>query len=374
MRIVHISDIHLSADNFHDFENSYRKALLDILEIAQREKEIDIIAITGDLVDQGGHSLISMNRFGTDDPYVIFEMEFINHIKDKLNLENQNFMIIPGNHDIDENEILWVDEKKLQKEEMEGSLDNIIDDNEFKFNPFNKRIQKFKEFEEKFHSGYPDIYRFTKNQSSYIYEYGEGIKVGFAMINDSWRCSTCELTKYNTVAKKKNLYFGVKKQLDRTLNHLSETTLNIIMTHHPIETFAEGTDFENYITNKEFHIHLFGDKHNHKIVNHISGIGGCFGIMARAALNNPNETQSRFQPGFQIIDLCFQTNAVECISYYKYIAQRFEFVEDTDIVKGGKDTTPRPLRIKPREENIVEKQDKVVDLTSLDILKFLNNG
>lgn len=383
MRIVHISDIHLSADNFHDFENSHRKALLDILEIEHtKEKNINIIVITGDLVDQGGHSLIEMTRFTTKDPYEIFENEFILPIKDRLNLKNHNFMIIPGNHDIDESGILWVDEKKLQKVETERdksmanerSINKIVDDNEFNFNRFNERIKKFKEFEERFHNGYPDKYKYTKNQSSYIYEYTEDIKVGFALINDSWRCSTCELKKYSTLDPPKGLYFGVKKQLDRTLNHLSDTTLNVILTHHPIDTYAENTDFENYITNKDFHIHLYGDKHSHQMNKHISSIGECFGLRARAVLNNPNETLSKYQPGFHIIDICFDKNIVDCVTYYKYIAERFEFVEDTDITKGGKDKTPRPLRIKPRKENIVLEETPKKDLDKLEIYKFLNNG
>ncbi|PUV25152.1 metallophosphoesterase family protein [Sphingobacterium athyrii] len=346
MRIVHISDIHLSESNFDVFETDYIKALLKTLKEEHDQDPIDIIAITGDLVDQGGHSLFKIEKFkGKTDPYEIFEDEFITPIKNHLKLNNANFLFIPGNHDIDENEIKWVDEKKLKKIEADGDINSILKDIRLdSHEKFSYRIKQFKDFEKRFHKeSIGTTYQFTRNQSTYIYEVNKDIKVGFALINDSWRCSTCELQAYFG----NGLYFGYK-QLNDALNLLAGTTMNIVMTHHPIESYAEKEDIQAILTHKDYHLHLFGDKHHHQLRRLISSSGGCFGIMARSALNKPKEPESKWQPGFHIITINFQEACLEEILYYKYLPFQFCFTNDGEIApKDGRDVSKHPLGFTP---------------------------
>lgn len=345
MRIIHISDIHLSKSNFDEFESDYLKALLKTLKDEHDKENIDIIAITGDLVDQGGHSLFEVEKFeGKTDPYEIFEDEFITPIKEHLKLKNSNFLFIPGNHDIDENQIKWVDEKKLKKIEADGDINLILKEIRLdSHEKYSHRIKQFKDFEQRFHKeSIGTTYQFTRNQSTYIYEVNKDIKVGFALINDSWRCSTCELHTYFG----KGLYFGYK-QLNDALNLLAGTTMNIVMTHHPIESYAEEEDIRDILTHKDYHLHLFGDKHRHKLSQLVSSSGGCFGIMARSALNKPKEKESEWQPGFHIITINFKQSFVEEIKYYKYLPKRFCFTYDADIAPpDGKDISKHGLGFK----------------------------
>lgn len=51
MRIIHLSDIHLSYDNIEDFRNYYKEAFIKELESINAQKNIDLIIISGDLVD-----------------------------------------------------------------------------------------------------------------------------------------------------------------------------------------------------------------------------------------------------------------------------------------------------------------------------------
>ncbi|SUX48553.1 metallophosphoesterase family protein [Chryseobacterium indoltheticum] len=327
MRIVHISDIHLSKDNFAEFENNYLEALLNILSDENKKIPIDVIVITGDLVDQGGHSLFKIEKFkGKKDPFEIFEEEFITPIKMKLNFSNSKFLFIAGNHDVDENEILWVHEKKLQDDEIGGCIDQMLQKNKSEFSEFNKRIELFKNFELRFHEKTTQ-YNFSNNESTFIYETPAGVKVGFALINDSWRCSTCALQKYQD----KKLYFG-EQQLYQALQTISEhkTVMNVILTHHPIVTYAEEEDVFRALAHKDYHLHLFGDKHHQTYASHITPTGNCFGIMARAALNKPTESDSKWQPGFHIIDIDFSEAIVQEITYYKYIHSSCVFGKDTD--------------------------------------------
>lgn len=351
MRIVHISDIHLSKDNFPEFENNYREALINVLQDENKNKKIDIIVVTGDLVDKGGSSLFELAKFnGQSDPYEIFEEEFINPIKSELRLNNGQFLFIPGNHDVNENEILWVDEKNLQDAEVEGKINDFLTKNKTEFNNSNKRIELFKRFEERFTYGL-DNYRYSNNESTYIYKFSGEINVGFALINDSWRCSTCHLHKHSD----KKLYFG-EQQLYKALQVLeaSGTVCNIILTHHPLPSYAEQANVERALIHKKYHLHLFGDKHNHNYSSYIAPTGSCFGIMARAAFNKPDEPESRWQPGFHIIDIDFYKSNIELITYYKYIHDRCKFAKDTETADDGYDRSKYYLSFDP-----VEKQSKL---------------
>lgn len=364
MRIVHISDIHLSKDNFAEFENNFRQALIDILQKENQDKKIDIIAVTGDLVDKGGDSLLKLPKFkGQSDPFRIFEEEFVTPIKSALGLQNGKFLFVPGNHDINENEILWVDEKNLQDAEVAGNINDFLIKNKTEFNNTNKRIELFKKFEERFHKD-TDNYRYSNNESTYIFKFSEEINVGFALINDSWRCSTCEWHKYEN----KKLYFG-EQQLYQALQVLdaSNTIFNIILTHHPLLSYAEETDVERALINKKYHLHLFGDKHKHSYTSYIASTGSCFGIMARAALNRSDEPESKWQPGFHIIDIDFENSMIECITYFKYIHGRCKFDKDTDTADEGCDISKHKLSFEPQVKKVK------VNKMALDKSKFFRS-
>ena len=73
MRIIHLSDIHLCKDNIEDFRLYYRKTLIEELKIINKKVDIDLIIISGDLVDKGGDSLRAISSYESfQNPYDIF--------------------------------------------------------------------------------------------------------------------------------------------------------------------------------------------------------------------------------------------------------------------------------------------------------------
>ena len=70
MRLVHLSDIHLSIDNVKQFHQYYLAAIVEDLKQINAEKIIDAVCITGDLIDKGGSS------FETEDKYEFFFKNF----------------------------------------------------------------------------------------------------------------------------------------------------------------------------------------------------------------------------------------------------------------------------------------------------------
>jgi len=90
MRIVHISDIHLSANNLSELRTFYLRALLEDLRLFHQEKRIDVVVISGDLIDKGGES------FAGQDAYAIFEKEFIRPIMEAFDIPSSNILFVPG--------------------------------------------------------------------------------------------------------------------------------------------------------------------------------------------------------------------------------------------------------------------------------------
>lgn len=196
MRIVHISDIHLSKDNYDVIQNYYIDHFIEIIENEQKEGEINLIVITGDLVDKGGDSLLEIEKFNSiNDPYIIFEQTFIDPIKNQLKFDNSKILFIPGNHDVDGKSIKQVDEEKLQDIEMAGNINDLLVKN-IDFNFSNERIKLFKNFEKRFHKDTPN-YTYSNYESTYIFENREGIRIGIALINDTININL-ELLKIKT--------------------------------------------------------------------------------------------------------------------------------------------------------------------------------
>ncbi|TMM52168.1 hypothetical protein FEE95_20995 [Maribacter algarum] len=328
MRIVHLSDIHLSENNFDEFHDNYRDALIDDLIEFNSPDKIDLIVITGDLVDRGGHSLMQMSEFtGFSSPYEVFEEVFIKPISAKLGLSNKNFLFVPGNHDIDENDILWVDEKSLKQNVNKDTIKDHLESNQFNFNSANSRIKPFKKFEEKFHKDTVN-YDCTNNESIYIYHNDSDKKVGFILINDSWRCSTCRLEEKNL----NNHYFGAKQfyWAIQKLQVLDDNLdLTVCLFHHSIDDFTEQEEVKKFLINKDVDMFLFGHHHSVKSEKIFNPVGSCYGFRGRAALNKPDEIESKFQPGYQIIDIDLLSNRIRQIHHRKYNIEAPQFVPDT---------------------------------------------
>lgn len=119
MRIVQLSDIHLSSYNLEDLKNYYLVALINDLKKFHTEKSIDVILFTGDLVDKGGESL-------GHEPYEVFGNEVIAPIMEALNLNTNQILLIPGNHDVNRHEVEKFSEAGLCTELNSSSTNDLL--------------------------------------------------------------------------------------------------------------------------------------------------------------------------------------------------------------------------------------------------------
>ncbi len=98
IRIVHISDLHLSKDNLFEFQSNYMQCFLEDVKSMNADKQIDLVFITGDLVDKGGVSFIS------EDYFAILKKDVIEEIANAINIESHKIVIVAGNHDVHESQ------------------------------------------------------------------------------------------------------------------------------------------------------------------------------------------------------------------------------------------------------------------------------
>ncbi|RXG15246.1 metallophosphoesterase family protein [Leeuwenhoekiella aestuarii] len=332
MRLIHLSDIHLSSSNYHEFVHKYRHALISDLKIYNSSKKIDVLLITGDLVDKGGHSLLEIEGFDEyTNPFDIFNEVFIQPVIKELGISSEQVLFVPGNHDVNERNFSHYDECQLIDKIKETSIESYLKDNRTGF-LHNERIQNFKEFEKSFHATNA-LYDFTNNHSTYLYNYGQSFKIGFILINDSWRCKTRKIQGENA-----KLFFGYQ-QLDYSLDYFESqnTDLNICLFHHSLDDYAEQKEVERILKSKEIELFLYGHYHNTEFKMSYSPFGSCIGIRGRAALNKPEESVSEYQSGYQIIDLDLNSYRVNQIHYRKYIYDSSRFDADTETAEGGID-------------------------------------
>lgn len=326
MRIIHLSDIHLSKDNIEDFRLHYKKSLIEELKNRNSEIEIDLIIISGDLVDKGGSSLKEMSGYeGCNNFYNIFEKEFIKPICNQLKFPKEKILFIPGNHDIEQNEIDEVKEAGLKSiltspQEVNKICEKYNED----LTGLNfERLRAFLEFEENYHYDNKYLqYKFSEFESQVIYEYSSK-KVGIALINDSWRCGK---------GKVENHFAGIN-QFHRCLNFFEEnkTELNIAVMHHPLDCYndLEKDEIESILHNEKFEIVLLG--HDHSIRFHNSSFGDdnqrVLFSRGRSAFDKPHEKVKKYISGYTIIDIDFSKKKIK-LFYKIYDKQTFIFNDD----------------------------------------------
>jgi predicted phosphodiesterase len=330
MRIVHFSDIHLRNDNIDELENYFRVALISKLRELDSYREIDLVLITGDLLDKGGGSL---NKFfikeEVNSHYELFEKKFIDPISKGLKISKNNFLFIPGNHDVDESKIEWIKEKEMVKEKIRFVIDkhdgrDFLEENLGSYKN-SERIKAIKEFESKYHKENQQMgrYQFTENQSTFVYQCPQtNATVGFIMVNDSWLCKSTDFK-----GECSRIYFGAQ-QLDLGLNSLEEklTNFNFCLMHHSIHDYMEEEYVKRFFLRRNVSVIFNGHYHEQNFENLSNEDGNYVVFKVGAGLLRPNEKANNFKPGFQVIDFDLAVGTITDFQYflYDYANARFD--------------------------------------------------
>ncbi|MDP4267379.1 MAG: metallophosphoesterase, partial [Bacteroidota bacterium] len=224
IRIIHLTDFHLNEQNLKEWNSIVRKAMISKLEKLHEENAINLIAYTGDLIEKGGKDFRSAQK-----AFEIFKDEVIFPITSVLRLSINQFMIIPGNHDIErnkDNEITEIGLKGFFNKDINNVTKYItasIKQNNYAGGI--ERIKSYKEFERSLYNESDTNNKLSIFGSSFRHLMNEE-SVGVCCLNSAWRSYDNEDAG--------NLIIG-EEQLQNSYDFISNCDIKIAMIHHPLD-------------------------------------------------------------------------------------------------------------------------------------------
>lgn len=289
MRILHISDFHLSNDDTN-IPKSQRivNSLIESLDSVEQDKKIDLVIFSGDAINKGGIGFDSL-----EEAFLSFQTILIEPLMAKLNLSMEKFVWCIGNHDIDRD----LDSKYLEKGICEKlktlhDVDDFFNNNDGKDV---KRIAPFKKYEKEFYENkMANDYRYGYFESCFKYQIG-GKQIGVCCLNTAWRC-------WDSSNDKGHILLG-REQLSRAADYLKDCEVKIAVSHHDYQWMA---DFEINEIDKmivaDFDLYFSGHTHSINAELCIKPQGKTFKVVASGILSHNIYEVDNYQNSFSVID------------------------------------------------------------------------
>lgn len=326
LRILHLTDFHLNNKTLRDWNEFYKDAFFNKLTELSKEKNIDFVFFTGDLIDKGGkdfkETYIALNEF---------KKIIILPILEKLEIDISRFIICPGNHDINRFADTKIDEIGLKGllKNSEEIVDFINDREKGSSFQYIKRIEEYKKFEF-------ELYKDINNEKSHsIFNFSikyniNGYNIGVSSINSSWRCYDDDDFG--------NILVG-DNQLNNNYRFIKDCDLKIALVHHQLDWLSkiEKSVISSHI-NKNYDLVLSGHVHEHMSQMTTGFTGACFHNVSPSGLNQIRNDSTTYVNGFTLIDY---NDNISC-HYLKYNFLQSEFVDNTDVTPTGKKTFTKP--------------------------------
>ncbi len=125
LNILHISDAHIQLSQKEEISEIIIKLVDDVLRVQKENNiKINLVCFTGDLIQRGDKAITDEKQMS------IAEEILINPILKGLGLKGNNFIIVPGNHEVDVTKIIKATEKGLLVNSLEEINENISDMND----------------------------------------------------------------------------------------------------------------------------------------------------------------------------------------------------------------------------------------------------
>jgi predicted MPP superfamily phosphohydrolase/tetratricopeptide (TPR) repeat protein len=245
INIIHLSDLHINNKQDSNCTMIQESLENDIINIVEKSGlKIDIIVISGDLIDKGD----------TDAFQSIANM--ISNLLEKLELSKERLLIVPGNHDIPRTKV----DKLLIESVIHDSNILLKEDVPDEWDRMKPRFSKFSNF----------IKKITENEDEFL-SYGVGVRefniremnVQFYLLNTSW-LSTGDDYQNLGVGRWQLEHIRKKKE------DLKKPDISITLSHHPFSWMTQEQNgmIEDYLfSNRKIgsDIILHGHMHNAKI-------------------------------------------------------------------------------------------------------------
>lgn len=296
---VHLSDFHFRKDYL-----SIERANLIVSDIIKNLPQNDVYLIfSGDLAFSGERS----------------QYEFLlEHIFIPLEPKFRKIYLVPGNHDIYRVNASVDEAKSIFEDKTQSYLFKSSDKSLFVC-PYTKSDPL---------ANYFDFQNLISSpaESTYFYWYDKNEQFSIVGLNSTW----LSYDRGSDKSDKGNLRIDTAV-IDRAIKKINRNTLNIVVSHHPLDWMEESTQqplMDRIVSN--FDILLTGHNHFPRKVYGEFDTGKCLLLQAPAAKAR-NTVSSN---AYSIINVEIQNKYVEII-YRSFSELRNQFVFANDICDNG---------------------------------------
>ncbi|WP_395750531.1 metallophosphoesterase [Prosthecobacter sp.] len=309
LKILHFTDLHFQEKSREDIQ---RRVKAFNRHVAEEKLKPDLLLFTGDLA-----------YHGTAEEFLAAEEVFLEPIRKTLQLSAKNVIVIPGNHDVDRNQVSAPISNECKSIKESRAAAEVMKKGKYAprrleaFNAFNKRRNPGEGSDAAFQSFEEGLF------STRILEIN-GVRVGIAALNSAWLCVDND--------DKKRLYL-TEYQVAKATNALASANFKIALCHHPFDWFNEDEELTLKDLKREFPLILTGHLHEPESYSIEDATGSTLCLLGRAFFDG--KVKEELADGFQIIDINLSTGETQ-LTYYWYIRGRDAFDYDTKTGKHGK--------------------------------------
>ena len=325
MRLLHISDLHMTSADDPDREVIVGAFLKDIKE-RHEETPINLVLLSGDLAFSG-----------KAEEYARATKDFLHPLMGVLGCDETRVVIAPGNHDIDRDQIDDVLEAGLTAKLKSIEDVNGLFDQEQRFGSYLGRLSAFNLFRDEFYSNRVDTIASGLGTAQVLDI--DGTSIGVCALNTAWRA-----TGGPNDMDHGNLLLG-SRQVNAALAKIDSCAMRIAVMHHPVEWLAPFDGDEARLDlDRRFDLVLTGHLHRADPQQIASVRGTCVNSRAGTLYET-----ARYLNAYSLIDID-TGDGTAVITIRSYWSNRREFDVATDLVGDGR--FELPLKIGPERATL----------------------
>lgn len=245
--ILHLSDVHINASSISEIDLLVGKLVNDIRKVKDENHiTIDLICFAGDLIDRGDKA------FDDEMQIQLAEEHFIEPLLEATELTKEEFIIVPGNHEVNKNKIATITEKGLA---LMSSIEEVNDTICNMEAEYKNRLKYF----------YDYMYeKYVPNAEKWMLGYSikkniNDINIGIVGLDSAWRSTGAGF-------KERGKMLVGEQQVAVLYNNIKDTDLKICLMHHPLDWLSdlEMTNVERKLNYFDLvlrgHVHDLDDK------------------------------------------------------------------------------------------------------------------
>ncbi len=317
--LLHLSDLHMSADSYADIELRVKALLKDI---EQLQMNPTLLLFSGDAT-----------YGGKEEEFALAHKTLFDPAKRRLHMALKKMMLVPGNHDVDRREIDYVREQGLllavtDTQKAQAHFDR----------PADKRLSAYYDYTQTY---------FNRKQRPFGTSIIDcaGAKVGIACLNSAWRSSG---------TKDKGQLFLTSKQVNEAADAIEGCDIKLAIVHHPISWLHESEQSIIVADLKSrFNLLIGGHIHENVTLYELSP-GGRAVILTAPAIFSPGKPEGY---NYYIID---PINKTLTCHFRKFIRARREYDKNVDHAKDGTFQVSLQISILQHAVVLVQKITKAV--------------